>query len=41
MKEKIVDIGSCLLALLFSFAALAAVAELSVCETPAHGLTGM
>lgn len=41
MKEKVIGIGSCLLALAFSLAALAAVAELSVRETPAYGGTGM
>ena len=40
MKEKLADAGSLLLALALSFAALAAVAELSVRETHAHGETG-
>lgn len=39
MKEKLADAGSLLLALVLSFAVLAAVAELSVRETPAHGET--
>lgn len=37
MKEKLLDVGSCLLAVALSIAALAAVAELSVRETPSYG----
>ena len=41
MKEKLIDVGSCLLAIALSVAALLAVSELSLCETPSYGETGM
>ena len=37
MKEKLLDAGSCLLAVVLSIIALAAVAELSVHEIPPYG----
>lgn len=37
MKECLMNVGSCMLALALSIAALVAVAELSVRETPSYG----
>jgi hydroxylamine reductase (hybrid-cluster protein) len=37
MKERLLDAGSCLLAVVLSVVALAAVAELAVNETPVYG----
>ena len=37
MKECLMNVGSCMLALALSIATLVAVAELSVRETPSYG----